>query len=392
MIVERLQQFVRSLKDLTDGKPRKLVFFRIGGVSPGSRIEYDVTGNMVTYSEHVKTIDTQILHYLKGALDVEVVQGAAPTKAGGMRLDFFLIIWKGLATISEDDAEQLFWDEPDIGIVKPKDGVNRIKDALRSPFSKFLLDYYTSAPKPVQSYFVDHPEKDAESFYRELLTLLVVGELECVWLSGEPKAAAKPQTPKPAQAKQEGSQKAPPGAAAEKPKAEPAVPQPSRDAIPRQVPSTPVSPPPAVEKKAMSEDEYISSLINTEALERRSARRKKKTGDTKKEPALNGTPIQSAPKNGSDDSLTLLFDDGSAVSTATPAKKKKSPADERFDLLHESAQPAAHSTAAAVEEDTIDPMSIFDAPFVEQQETTSQQKEMKIAGLKKILQAAKKGF
>jgi len=55
-------------------------------------------------------------------------------------------------------------DEPDIGIVKPNNNVHRIKDALRSPFSKFLLDYYTAAPKPVQSYFVDHPEKMQNRF------------------------------------------------------------------------------------------------------------------------------------------------------------------------------------------------------------------------------------
>jgi hypothetical protein len=374
MIVERLQHFVRSLNELCDGTPKKLVFFRIGGVSSSSRIEYDVIGSMVVYHEHSQAIDTQILRYLRGALDVEVVDAGDKAEPGAMRMDLFMVIWKSLASLNEDDAEQLFWGEPDVGVIRAELKERRVQDAIRSPFSNFLYQYYDANPKPIQSFFVDHPEKDSGSFYRKLLALLIIGELECLPLSDEikpEKIVEAPATPDLPDISMQDE-----GSAAEDEAAE-------IEAVVLK----------SQEDDDIADDEYISSLINTEALERRAA----KNGQKANESQVTG-------QNGDDqNSLSILFDDENPVETQgndENAVPEGNPLDllEESILVEEQHQDELKELDTTLNELSPDDDSLFsasdpliDAPLIEEKKSRTE-KVKKIAGLKRLLSAAKEGF
>lgn len=410
MIVERLQHFVRSLNDLTDGTPKKLVFFRIGGVSSSSRIEYEVKGNMVGFTDHVKEFDTQLLRYLRGALDVEVVPNKKESKAG-MRVDLYMVIWKSMSNISEDDAEQLFWGEPDVGIIKSVSAGRRVQQGLRTPFSEFLLQYYDSKPKPVQSLFVDHPEKDAESFYRQLLTLLAVGELECVLLgeelpettlTPEPDAAVpaieEARIPEPEELPATVLEPEKPDAASEpEPGPEiadlPTTTLEAQDEIAdvdeHHLPGPHTGAPeiPDGLHVEQDEDDYIDSLINTKALEARIAKH-----------AGNGKPAGTNGKG--PDSLKLLF---KGTAPEEEGKGLHDGEETTLDLLSEAGEdeiPTHYlendTSGEEVNKEDLDELlnsfdTAFDAPLPKEKPTKKQQAK-KIAGLEKMLKAAKKGF
>ncbi|MAT38257.1 MAG: hypothetical protein CL946_01495 [Ectothiorhodospiraceae bacterium] len=349
MILERVQQFADILHDLTSGEPKRLTFFRIGGVSRSSRIEYEVIGHMVADSPHLGEIHTHILRYLKGALDVEVSISRPVDRTGIVRVDLINQIWHALHRLQEEDAEQLFFDGPDFGIVRAEKPSWRINKRSWGSMPGELMDYFTAAPKPTQSYLVDQPGANAEHYYRTLLSLLVLGFLHCVSSDEEGGNEVTPL----ANESRDTSEDASPDSA-------------SKDQI------DPI--------ELLGLDDYEATGTD----------------------GSNGTGL---PRNPADapiqENQYVSEQDATEISLT---RRKRNPAffGTEAALGH---KPKRNGTVAAdepcsegiVEQNDENTNSLLDAPIVESDDDLSPQerakaKQRKVAGLKKLLQAAKNGF